>query len=82
MEGNDQCWDSVCVCVCVCVCVARARAFSLARDVGVSACIRVCHQLSSVVCESFARRFPLLGLLSPRRQFPFSCCQKTGEESK
>ena len=34
-------------CVSVCVC---ARAFSLASDVGVSACIRVCHQLSSVVC--------------------------------
>ena len=75
--------ERVCVCVCVCVCVyARARALSLARNAGVSACICVCYQLSSVVCESFARRFPLLGLLGPRRQFPFSCCQKTGEESK
>ena len=37
MEGNDQCWESVCVCVCVCVLRARARSRSLAM----SACQRV-----------------------------------------
>ena len=75
MEGNYQCWESVCLCVC-------ARARSRSRAMSVCQRVSVCATSYLLWCVSFARRFPLLGLLSPRRQFPFSCCQKTGEESK
>lgn len=70
MEGNYQCWESVCVCVCVRC--ARSRATE-----PMSVCQR--NQVPPVifcgVCLSHDGS--LLGLPSPRRQFPFSCCQKT-----
>ena len=37
----------------------RERAFAI--DVGVSACIRVCHPLSCVVCESLRTKIPSPG---------------------
>lgn len=60
--------------------LGKSRVCVFAGDVRVSACVDVFHWLS--VCDACVStpKFPLLGLLSPRRQLPFSCCQKTGRK--
>lgn len=60
--------------------LGQRRARVLASDSRGSACAGVSHGLSGRGACVSAPQLLLLGLLRPRRQLPFSCCQKAGRK--